>query len=199
MNETCERIEEQISAWMDDELERPEAVEMLDHLSRCAQCRGYYRQARALEGLVVAASSARPAVIAPVSAELWSEIEQRGRARRGRWPGSWALRAAALAVVGLALAFAVAPRVDLSSGRTAGPAEAAEIEVELGSKSGEMTEGRFLEIATEVLEADQRYQRAMFQVMDRVVRDRVGTEGGEDRMIERAEGERVSEDSGGRA
>ena len=95
------------------------------------------------------------------------------------------------------------PRIDLRNEAAVVARAGDEIEVELGSRQGEMTEDRFLEITTEVLEADSRYQRAMFQVMDSVMEDRASTEGGGDELRNsinsERRGEQVRERSGGRA
>ena len=48
----CEQNETHISAWLDAELDRAEQVELLDHLARCEACRGFYLEARSLDGMV---------------------------------------------------------------------------------------------------------------------------------------------------
>jgi hypothetical protein len=192
---------------MDEEVNRQEAVELLDHLVRCRACRSFYRDARALEGVVQAGASERsadlPRVPLAVPDGLWERIESEARPPSNRRIGGWALRAAAVAVIGLALALFAVPRIDLGNDPALVARAGEEIEVELGSRQGDMTEDRFLEIATEVLEADSRYQRAMFRVMDSVMEDRAPTEGGGDELrssinTERR-GEQVDERSGGRA
>jgi hypothetical protein len=105
--------------------------------------------------------------------------------------------------MGLALALFAVPHIDLRSEPALVARAGDEVEVELGSRQGEMTEDRFLEIATEVLEADSRYRRAMYQVMDTVMEDRAPTEGGGDELRNSIDSERrskrVGERSGGRA
>ena len=48
----CERHEILVSTWLDGQLEREGQIECLDHLVRCAACRSFYADARALDGLV---------------------------------------------------------------------------------------------------------------------------------------------------
>jgi predicted anti-sigma-YlaC factor YlaD len=165
---SCEHHETLVSAWLDGQLERNEQVECLDHLVRCGACRGFYLEARALDGLVAALRT--PAGAAAPSPEIWKRIEWAARRKttqrpaRRRVPG-WALQAAAVLVVAVGLS------VLLWNNRVApAPAQA---EVLLGQ--GTMSEERFVELTREVLQADRRYHSAMFQIMEQVVHDTAET------------------------
>jgi predicted anti-sigma-YlaC factor YlaD len=160
----CEHYETLLSTWTDDGLERPEQVECLDHIVRCESCRGFYLDARALEGLVAAVRT--PADAESPSPEVWKRIqwvttkERRKQPARRRIP-LWAMQAAAVVVIAVGLSVVV------WNGTATAPDQA---EVLLGS-STKMTEGRFVELTKEVLEADARYHSAMYQIMGQVVRD----------------------------
>ncbi len=105
----CETYESLVSAWLDDELDRPGQVEFLDHLVRCASCREFYLDARALDGLVGAVRT--PAEATQPLPDVWQRIERetrtdRSRSARRRIP-AWALQAAAVLVVGVGLSVMV--------------------------------------------------------------------------------------------
>jgi predicted anti-sigma-YlaC factor YlaD len=191
--ESCDRFESLVSTWLDRELERPGAEEMLDHLVRCAGCRRFYRQARALSGLVVA-SAFSPANI-EVDPGLWRRIERKSGLRSPRQVSGWAVRVAALLVVAAGLTTAV------WRSRDAGVASSlpSEVQVELERNREAMTEGRFLELTTELLESDRRYHLAMYEVMGQVVRDTRDGEGTGDENLRHRNGVESSERTQGPA
>ena len=78
----CEHFESQLSAWLDAQLDRPDQVECLDHLVRCASCREFYVDARALDGLLSAIRT--PADATTPSPEVWKRIEWTTRSDRAR-------------------------------------------------------------------------------------------------------------------
>jgi predicted anti-sigma-YlaC factor YlaD len=161
---TCEHFETLLSAWMDEEIERRDQVECLDHVARCAACRDFYLDARALDGLVAAVRT--PAGAEAPSRDLWERIrwvttKDRVRTVRRRVP-LWALQAAAVVVVAVGLSVVV-----WNGGTATAPAQA---EIVLGSDT-QMTETRFVELTKEVLQADRRYHSAMHRIMEQVVRD----------------------------
>lgn len=170
MSAECEHHEILISAFLDDDLGRPEELELLDHLAACPSCREFYRDARAVGAL---ARAADPVAVAPAPPGLWAGIASASSpGLRPRAP--WWLPVAALLVIALGVGFVVA-----SGGRSGRPAGLpSEVRVDLGSR--DMTEARFLEITREVLESDRRYQRAMLQVMDEVLSTVPASEGGGD-------------------
>lgn len=170
----CERYEILVSSWIDDELDRSDESEMLDHLARCPDCREFYIGARSLAGLVAVVGTASKAELAPP--EVWKRIETEAVSRRlsgaGRTSGRprrhlpvWARQTAAAVVLAVSLGAllwkarpAVVPR----------PLDAI---VNLGEDRGRMSNTRFVELTKEVLRADRKYQVALYQVMDQVVRD----------------------------
>ncbi len=163
----CEACESHVSTWLDGELDRPGQVECLDHLMRCEPCRGFYLDARALDGLVGAIRT--PAESPQPSPDVWKRIERatrtdRGRSGLGRIP-AWALQVAAVIVVGVGLSFMV------WSGRMLEAPLPTQAEVVLGEDVGQMTDTRFVELTKEVLRADRQYHSAMHEIMAQVVRD----------------------------
>lgn len=172
MTKSCEHHEILLSAFLDDDLEPSERLEAVDHLARCAECRSFYREARAVDGLTRAADPAPQ----PVPAELWAGIESAARPSRPSHTYRWWLQVAALLVVVLGVGLVVGARVRT----TDEPPLPSRMEVDLGSR--DMTEARFLEITREVLESDPRYQRVMLQVMDEVLTNVPASEGGGDAL-----------------
>ncbi len=179
----CESYESLVSVWLDDELDRPGQVECLDHLMRCASCRGFYLDARALDGLV---GAIRRPTEATEPSHVWKRIERatrkdRARPARRRIP-AWALQAAAVIVVGVGLSFMV------WSGRMLEAPLPDQAEVVLGENSGQMTDTRFVELTMEVLRAERHYHSAMLEVMGQVVRDTAETrEASDEGLIEASE------------
>lgn len=147
---------------------------MLDHLTRCGSCRRFYLEARALGSLVAVTNPAVRAEPSPDGRidEVWLRIEDRIRPRGGSAAGlpRWAMAAAAALVIGAVLAL-----LPWSWFPQTSPSR--EMEVLLEGDAGEMTERRFLELATEVLRADRRYHFAMRDVMDKVITDEWESEG----------------------
>jgi hypothetical protein len=164
----CERFEEHLSAWLDDELERADQVEWIDHLVRCSACREFTIQARSLDGLIATVRPPRDAV--EPSPDLWNKIQSTTTAASiAPAPASslWyaGLRAAAVLVlsVGLGALFMSGPE---TANTGYDPAE-----IRLGENSGGMDDSRFMQLTTEVLRADPRYHDALYKVMEQVVRE----------------------------
>ncbi len=164
---TCESYELRLSAWLDENIDRIEQHELVDHLVRCSECREFYAQSRALAGLVTMADGGAELEAPP--AELWERIQERV-AQPPASSSAWVWRAAAALLLGAALAFLPWPATqpDDRSGR---------MDIVLEADRGDMTESRFLQLAAEVLRADRRYHFAMQQVMDRVIDEEWGPEG----------------------
>jgi predicted anti-sigma-YlaC factor YlaD len=185
----CEHIETLVSTWLDGELDRREQVECLDHVVRCASCRDFYLDARALDGLVAAVRT--PAGAEPPSPEVWKRIEgaargDRARPARRRIP-AWALQAAAVLVLAVGLS------VVMWNGKGVAPTPE-QAEILLGSDP-EMTETRFVELTREVLQADPRYHTAMHQIMERVVSETGNTaEASAEGMVQRPDEGEIGED-----
>jgi hypothetical protein len=180
---TCEEFEMLASAFVDDELSREETVSLLDHLAVCEGCRFFYRQTRSLDETL---SGSPAAEVLP--AHAWQRIESRVRRRRPVMP-AWGLRAAA----GVFLAIVIWQIAQL---RVSPLQDSRPIEVSLEGAKGAMTDGRFIELTSEILRADRRYHAAMLQVMtevnqatgiERVSEESSSSEGEEGEM----DGERV--------
>ena len=141
----CEHYEMLVSTWLDGQLDRSEQVECFDHVVRCESCRGFYVDARALDGLV--ASVRTPAEAEEPSRELWKRIEW-ATARERRKPSRrglplWALQAAAVLVLAVGLSAIV-----WNGGIAPAPEQA---EVLLGQDT-DMTETRFVELTRDLVE-----------------------------------------------
>ncbi|MDX1502403.1 MAG: hypothetical protein R3325_08555 [Thermoanaerobaculia bacterium] len=171
----CERCEITLSGWLDGEERDGERLEALDHLTRCEACRRFYREGRALSGLVAAAEGAA----SDLGAERWERIVAAAAETppaAGRGVPAWALRAAAALLLAAGLVYAL-----WSPSRAAHTeAPAADVELVLEEDAHAMTETRFVELTTEVLRADRRFHRALYEVMEQVVSDTSKTEASAD-------------------
>jgi len=166
---SCESHELLISAWLDDELEAPDRLEMTDHLVRCPACREFYREARALDGAVAALAPGSE----PAPAHVWERIQRQTESRSPRRfaPPAWALRLAAVLAIAVGAGLWIASGSGSRGGLVVGSSAPDEILVELGGDAGRMSEKRFVELTTEVLRADPRFHLAMYEVMQQVVED----------------------------
>ncbi len=170
----------EISALIDGEADVARTLEVVDLLVDSEDAREFYRRSRALDGLVQAAATV-PRVEAP--AMLWERIakateqtpEDRQRARlalparssRLRVGGRTLLAAAAVILVGLAgwwTATSLRRNTEQDLSRRAEQLA----QISIGSRAGDMNDDRFLELATEILEADRRYRREMLALIGEV-------------------------------
>ena len=166
----CEHYEQHVSTWLDSELDRAEQVELLDHLVRCEPCRGFYVEARALDGLAAMVREPSTSEASP-STEVWKRIAAETGADRKQTSSArrlpvWAMQAAAAIVIAFGLG------VVYWSGIGSEVPEPSEAMVRIGEDAGEMTDARFVELTKEVLRSDDRYRSAMLSVMEQVTRDR---------------------------
>jgi anti-sigma factor RsiW len=155
LEESCAPFAAGLSALIDGELDAFELLPVVDHLSTCPSCRALYLASRRLDDRL--AFLPRPEAVAPEA--IWHRLETPAplvrKSQKSRdFSKLWQL--AAVLVVGLSLGFLAA---SFDSRREA---------------RQEMTEARFVELATELLAADLRYQAEMLSVMKQVSRDRVG-------------------------
>ncbi len=164
----CEHHERNVSTLLDDTLSRDEQIELLDHLVRCEPCREFYSEARALDGLIATVRIPREA--SPPPPEMWERIERSARRSdpqmptvESSWWSGWRAAAAILVAVGLG--------VLLMNGVEEVVPSAYPGEIQLAEHAGQMSEARFMELATELLRADPRYHWAMYEVMQQVIRD----------------------------
>jgi anti-sigma factor RsiW len=116
----CQEVREQLSAWVDDELDTATAAAVADHMDGCEACQREWRQLKALE-------AALSHLVAPVPLGLAEKVLAQVRPpRRRQWWQSVAL--AACLVVGIALGGSMA-RIFYAPGASHTEAEVASLEV----------------------------------------------------------------------
>ena len=169
----CEEYAVELSAMLDGESDPATAVGLMDHVCQCSSCRDFYQELRSFQSLVddmSPALAARPALESPTARGL--------REPRRRWFGwlgaapRWAWATAAVVVaIGLWAAgtgvLTDQPEVDISAGV---------VTIELESDELSVDDERFIQLASEILSADRRYQHQMYVILDQV---RQNTEPGE--------------------
>jgi len=165
----------QVSALLDGELGREETLAVVDQLLDSSELRRFYREGRRLD-VALGQLHAADAGEGPPS-ELWRRIVAAAQlpegapasASRSRPPvWRWALQAAAVVLVAVAT-WLLAP----SGQRPGDPLDLAGsdvVSVALASAPDRMTERRFLEITTELLQADRSYHHQMYQILQAVHR-----------------------------
>jgi hypothetical protein len=171
-----ERLEVELSTLLDGELDHESLLETIDRLLEEPDGQAFYRRARALGGLVDALEGT-PRQEAP--AQVWSRIatavgaraagtstwRQRTGATQRLSPG---LRLAGFAAAATLLVAALVAgwilEQDQRDGGRGGEEQIAAITVGGGS----MTDSRFVELATELIEADGRYRREMVEIIQAV-------------------------------
>jgi len=174
-----EQHEIEVSALLDDELRGEELRQAVDALVDDEALRRFWKQSRRLSQALATPSTAERAELPD---GLWDTIERRsglGRARVIPMPRmttrAWAAAASILLILGLS-AFGI--------WQLPSPASATEKTVQLASKEGKMTEDRFLELTTELLQADPRYHRKMLEVLEAVNQQAYNRDTGERRTDE---------------
>jgi hypothetical protein len=164
--------ETDISALLDGELAPERLLDAIDTLVESAAGRAFYRQARALDGLIAAAE---PSSAEEPPREVWARIAAstgfpaaagRWSAHRPRWIGPLVGTLAAtvlVAIVGFGVRSAQqgapptpGPRVVEDSGFDS---------ITIGGNRGAMTDERFLALAEELLGADRHYRREMAEII----------------------------------
>jgi hypothetical protein len=173
----AERLEIDLSALVDGELEPQRLLSLIDRLVDEPAARRFYRRVRALDGLVEA--------VEPLPrAEAPNEVWQRIAAATGQTPGALPFRARRgprlapkiLAPLVAAAAVVIAISLGVWTNRERAPgapaveegAAAVESDITIGAREGQMTDERFLALATEILEADQHYRREMVEIIQLV-------------------------------
>jgi len=168
-----ETNEMNLSAIMDGELSGEEICRTIDALIEEKELIAFWKKGRQLNrGLV--ADSSEENVVMPEG--VWDKVEQKSGLGRKKvfkldsfQPRVWAAAASIILVISFATSGIIDFRDFFQSGDQT---------VELSSQGGKMSEERFIQLTTEILEADSRYHRKMFEVMQ-VVNERAYGRGGE--------------------
>lgn len=177
---TCEPLAAALSALIDSELEADRQLSVIDHLLACPSCQRFYQHARDLDGALaeIEAGDLAEAGLGPPPEAVWQRIaaashdfpgvqpEQPPPPARTAHPWlTWAPRLAAV----LLLAFGLWTLNGLGDGRRfETPGDTFELTLE--GDRGQMSEGRFVALTTELLRADRRYHQKMLEVMTTVTR-----------------------------
>jgi len=137
------------SAALDRELDAEETLELLDAMSDDADCRAHWRRLREFDQQ-----------LAPLVQPAVTRLRPAGFGHRTTW---WLAPVAAAAILVIGLFMSRATQVQQLPGPGDNP-----LTVRLAENRGEMSEARFVEIVVEVLQADQRYQAKMLEVLEEV-------------------------------
>jgi hypothetical protein len=174
--EQRERFEVDLSAVVDGELDGEPLRRAIDALVSNSDLRSFWVESRALQSTLHAGEGDRAGVSPPEG--LWNAIEAKVKPRSRIIPfnrvpvRAWAAAATILLAVGLTISGFL--KVDIpffqNQQRT----------IQLASDRGSMTEARFLQLTTELLQADPRYQRKMLEVMQIVNQQAYGFQIGEE-------------------
>lgn len=189
---TREREASAVSALVDRQFEPDELLEIVDRIAADPHLRRFYQHSRALGGLL---ESLQPTPREEAPAHVWRRIAERSgepagggmrlAERRPRRTGStWARFGSRLAIAAGIVAVVASSWLLLRGPDSrwdrlresplsvletldGAPEEGDSIAVEIG-ESDRMTEGRFVELATELLQADRRYRREMLRLISTV-------------------------------
>ena len=173
--EKREQYEADLSAIVDGELDGEPLRQAIDALVRDADLRQFWAESRTMQHSLHAGEGDL-AGVTPHS-ELWNAIEEKVKPRAKIFSlnhapvRAWAAAATILLAVGLSVSGFL--KVDVPFFHTQ------QTTVELASDRGSMTEDRFLQLTTELLKADPRYQRKMLEVMEVVNQQAYGFRTGE--------------------
>jgi len=156
----CEYYEVEISALLDGESDPARAVEILDHVTRCPSCRQFYQEVRSFQSMVD-----------EMQENLGQAPAQKAALAEG--PGVWErLRAVPQWAWGMAAALVVAVGLwGLHTGGILSPYASNSdepVQITLESDKESMNDRRFMEVMTELLQADRRYHQAMFDVLSSI-------------------------------
>jgi anti-sigma factor RsiW len=92
----CQAVQEQLSAWLDDELSEATGAMLTAHLTRCAACREEWRKLTALDDAL--GNLAAPVPMMGLAEKVVAKVR-----RPRRWSGWQATALAACLVLGIAL------------------------------------------------------------------------------------------------
>ena len=181
-----------ISSLLDGEFEQDQLLETLDFLVGTQQARKFYKNARALQGLVESAESTEARTQVRPDPTGWAAVTKRLQdgpqeaevptratpfplskpsppANENQGP-SWIMGLAAAALLATVGWLSVQFLDSVPRGNT--PPETATVrdgsstpELTIGAEEGHMTDSRFIELATEIVEADRKYREEMLALM----------------------------------
>ena len=150
---SCKQHEIELSAMLDGESDPATVVALMDHISHCVACRDFYTELRSFQSLVDGmAPEAEKVALAEPARRFWSWTFPVPR---------WAWGAAAAAVI--AIGSYAAGTMQLVGGDNG---DMSTIERTEGETS--VDEERFVELASEVLRSDRRYQQQLFQILGEI-------------------------------
>lgn len=164
--------EADLSAVIDGELDGEPLRLAIDALVEDSSLRDFWKQSRGLQATLANPDDDRVGV--SPSPDLWKKIEKETNESTlivslKRLPmRSLAAAATILLVVSLTLSGLL--RIDLPFGQSNGQS------VNLAGERGSMDEQRFIDLTTELLQADPRYHRKMLEVMELVNEQAYGYE-----------------------
>lgn len=163
----CEHIQIELSALLDGESDPGTALEIVDHVAGCEECRTFWRELRAGQETLDRLAAAGPLPTATTAADDDAIVPlpaRRGVATGSRVPQwAWGLAAVLLLAIGLG---AIGLMDRAYRDRTPLPGELLSIQLE-EDKDG-MNELRFVEMTTELLRSDRRYHDKMYEILDRL-------------------------------
>lgn len=139
-----------LSAALDGELDGADLTDLLDAMADDLQCRRTWRRLRALDRRLMP-------LVRPATSTLRPARPHR------TWRAWWIAPLAAAALLALLVL-----RPDAVSRRSLPDPDGDPLIVRLAADPGKMTEVRFVELVVEILEADQRYQDKMREVLEEI-------------------------------
>lgn len=176
--EQREHYEADLSAIVDGELDGEPLRQAIDALIRNPDLRAFWAESRAMQSSLFGEND-RAGITPPEG--MWDKIQKKARPRAKIFllssapARTWAAAATILLAVGLTVSGFL--KVDIpffhNQQRT----------IQLAGDRGSMSEDRFLQLTTEILQADPRYQRKMLEVMQVVNQQAYGFQTGEGRRL----------------
>jgi hypothetical protein len=150
---SCKQYEIELSAMLDGESDPATAVALMDHVSRCDSCRGFYQELRSFQSLVDDM---------PQAAEESGPAPEPAR-RRWSWTvrvPRWAWGAAAALVIAIG-SYAAGSRqiLDVAGGGS---------NIESFAGEGGVDDEQFVELASDVLRADRRHQQQLYRLLEKI-------------------------------
>jgi hypothetical protein len=150
---SCKEYEIELSAMLDGESDPATAVALMDHISQCDSCRGFYQELRSFQSLV----DDMPQAV--------KENKPSPDSRRRRWSWvfpvpRWAWGAAAALVIAVGSYAAGSLEILDFAGDGA--------YVESFAGEGGVEDEQFVELASDVLRADRRHQQQLYRLLGEI-------------------------------